>query len=148
MSRPPLRTIPANPPSYSLTGTNPKNTQQSSAYNPHKNSKSMNSLSTSHSPDHTHKTLQNSPFETSKIPSTNIKINPQSSITSTQPLLCTSTQLHQLYLLSITPSHHTIPPSTLHPSKISNQTYIRSSASSSKGNKPFDGLHHHYIPEE
>ena len=136
LSRPPIQTILTNPLSYSLTSTNPSNTQQSQInYN---RPNSLNTFSSQHTPTTITPLLQISQFQIQNPPSTTIITNPHFHNTSTT------------YLTNISnnPTYNTTPPSTISHSAMSHPTYINSSTSISEPNKPFDGLDHNYTPEE
>ena len=136
LSRPPLQTILTNPLSYSLTSTNPSHTQQSQInYN---TPNPLNTLSSQHTSNTITPTLQTSQFQIRNPPSTTIRTNPHFHNTST-------TSLNNI---SNNPTYNTIPPSTVSYITMSQPTYINSSTSISEPNKPFDGLHHNYTPEE
>ena len=83
-------------------------------------------------------TLQNSQFQISNPPSTNIRTNPHFHNTSTTSITN----------ISNVPTYNTAPPSTLPQSTLSQPTFINSSTSISEPIKPFDGLDHNYTPEE
>ena len=136
LSRPPLQPILTDPLSYNLTSTNPSHTQQSQInYNTHNQ---LNTLSSQHTSNTIHPTLQTSHFQISNPPSTTIRTNPHFYNTSTIP----STNI------SNHPTYNTTPPSTMSHNTMSHPTYINSSTSISEPIKPFDGLDHNYTPEE
>ena len=132
LSRPPLQNILTNPLSYSLTSTNPSNTQQ-----PQINNNTPNPLNTPSS-QHTSNTIKPSQFQILNPPSTKIRTNPHFHNTSTTSLTN----------ISNNPTYNTTPPSTKSHNTMSHPTYINSSTSISEAIKPFDGLDHNYTPEE
>ena len=83
-------------------------------------------------------TLQNSQFQISNPPSTNIRTNPHFHNTSTTSITN----------ISNVPTYNTAPPSTIPQSTLSQPTFINSSTSISQPIKPFDGLDYNYTPEE
>ena len=83
-------------------------------------------------------TLQNSQFQISNPPSTNIRTNPPFHNTSTTSITN----------ISNVPTYNTAPPSTLPQSTLSQPTFISSSTSISEPIKLFDGLDRNYTPEE
>ena len=83
-------------------------------------------------------TLQNSQFQISNPPTTNIRTNPNFHNTSTTSTTNISNVL----------TYNTAPPSTIPQSTLSQPAFINSSFSISKHIKPFDGLDHNYTPEE
>ena len=85
-------------------------------------------------------TLENSQFQTSNPPSTNIRTNRHFHNTSTTSLTN----------FSNVPTYNTAPPSTIPQSTISQPPFINSSTSILEPEpiKPFDGLDHNYTPEE
>ena len=112
LSGPPLKTIPNNPPSFSLTSTNPHITQLSTTTN---NKQSNNPFSTSHSSN----TSQNTRSQTPNLAYTIIRTNPYNITTNTQPF--TNPQNIPPNPLT-TPTCNTVPPSTLPLSTISTPT--------------------------
>ena len=136
LSRPQLQPILTNPLSYNLTSTNSSHIQQSST-----NNSRLNSLNTFPPPQTSNTitpTLQNPQFRIPTLPSTNIRTNPHFHNTPTNPFTNTSN----------VPTYNTVPTSTISQNTISQSTYINSSTSISKPNKPFDGLDHKYTPED
>ena len=83
-------------------------------------------------------TLQNSQFQISNPPSTNIRTNPHFHNTSTTSI----TNIPNV------PTYNTAPPSTIPQTTLSQPTFINFSTSISEPIKPFDGLDHNYTPEE
>ena len=136
LSRPPLQPILTNPLSYNLTSTNSSHIQQSSTNNIRPNS--SNTFPPSQMSNTIGPTLQNSQFQTSNHPSTNIRINPHFHNTSTTSITNNSN----------VPTYNTVPPFTIPQSTISQPTFITFSTSISEHIKPFDGLDHNYTPEE
>ena len=136
LSRPPLQTILTNPLSYSLTSTNPSNTQQPQInYN---TPNPLNTLSFQHTSNKITPTLQPSQFQIPHPPTTTIRTNPHFQNTSTTSLT----------KISNNPTYNTTPPSTISHNPMSHPTYINSSTPLSEPIKPFVGLDHNYTPEE
>ena len=84
LSRPPLQTIPNNPLSYSLSGTNPNNKQTTITNNNQLNT--LNLPSTSQQPNISRKNLHNTQFQLPNPPSTTIRTNPHINATYSQPI--------------------------------------------------------------
>ena len=83
-------------------------------------------------------TLQNSQFQISNPPSTNVRTNPHFHNTST----------FSITNIPNVPTYKTAPPSTIPQSTLSQPTFINSSTSISEPIKTFDGLDHNFTPEE
>ena len=131
-----MQPILTNPLSYNLTSTNSNHTQQSSTNNSRPNS--LNPFPLPQTSNTITPTLQNSQFQISKPPSTNIRTNPHFHNPPTTPFTNTSN----------VPTYNTVPPSTISQNTISKPTYINSSTSISEPITPFDGLDHNCTPEE
>ena len=143
ITRPPLQTIPTNPLSYNLTSTYPHTTQHSTINNHQLNT--LNTPSTSQTPNTTRNPLQSTQFQSSHPYSTTIRTIPHFHNTYTEILSNTQDTTSNA---SHTPTYNTIPTFTITQSTVSHPTYINSSTSISEPIKPFDGLDHNYTPEE
>ena len=136
LSRPPLQPILTNLLSYKLTSTNSSHIQQSSTNNTRSNF--LNTFPPSQMSNTIGPTLQNSQFQISNPPSTNIRTNSHVHNTSTTSITN----------ISNVPTYNTAPPSTVPQSTLSQPTFINSCTSISEPIEPFDGLDHNYTPEE